>query len=227
LPSLFYFSLSGPDSLCKDPFNQPIQFLSHRWIRCFSLTLPAHENGLDPTRALSVWAEDINKGLSIFDPFFEGALAALDFVIEQKLAAPQQIAIAGLSRGGFAASHLAARDTRFRAVCQFAPLTQLSRAKEFQEIADHPYVRSLALEPLIPALADRPFRVYIGNRDHRVDTRACFEFADKLCNASSRRSPPIEFITFPSIGWMGHGTPPGIFAQGAEWIAAQIQSTSS
>lgn len=220
LPSIFYFSLSGHDSLTKDPFNQPVQFLSDRWIRFFSLTLPAHENGLDPHKAIQVWAEDISKGIDCLNTFFDQALSAIEFSVRQKLADPQKLALAGLSRGGFIASHIAARDERFRYILQFAPLTDLSKTKEFASLTEHPIVQSLALNKLAPQIADRHIRLYIGNKDTRVGTGACFDFASQLTAASTLRSPHIEFIMSSSIGLMGHGTSPEIFRQGALWLAS-------
>src|SRR5262245_61042258 len=73
LPSIFYFALSGPDSLCTDPYNQPVVFLRGKMIRFFSMTLPGHENGLSPNDALQVWADDFAKGINCLEEFFEKA----------------------------------------------------------------------------------------------------------------------------------------------------------
>lgn len=219
LPTIFYFALSGPDSLCLDPFNQPVQFLDGKWIRIFSMTLPAHEGGLSPQNALSVWAEEIAKGRDPLGDFFEEALKAVDYTVRQKLADPQKLGIAGLSRGGFIASHLAAREERFKAILQFAPLTRLSKGKDFEAIKDHPLIHSLDAFHLTKQLANRHIRFYIGNKDTRTHTKTCFEFAMQLVEHSTHRSPQIEFIMTPSIGQMGHGTPPEAFRQGAEWLA--------
>jgi esterase FrsA len=219
LPAIFYFTLAGPDSLTVDPYNQPVQFLSDRWIRFFSLTLPAHENGLSPHNALNVWAEDIAKGIDILGQFLDAAELAIDFTIRQKLVDPQKLGLAGLSRGAFIASHLAAREKRFHNILQFAPLTRLEKTKEFQTMQSHPIVRSLDLFALAPSIADRNIRFYIGNRDTRVDTRSCFEFAMQLVDKATVKSPFIELIISPSIGQHGHGTSPEIFRQGANWLA--------
>lgn len=223
LPSIFYFALSGSDSLCKDPYNQPIQFLANEWIRFFSLTLPAHENDLEPTKAIGTWAHDMAQGIDVLGPFFDRAIHAIEYAIGQKFVDPAKMGIAGLSRGGLIASHLAAREKRFRAILQYAPITDLSLAREFHEMKHHPLLDALSLNPIAKDLADRPIRLYIGNKDTRVSTKSCFDFAMQLVAASSHRSPPIDFISYPSIGLMGHGTPPEIFAQGAQWLAAQIK----
>ncbi len=134
LPSFFYFALSGPDSLTLDPFNQPVQFLHGQMIRIFSLTLPGHENDLPAKEAMNLWAEDIAKGTDCVGNFLDTVQMAVDFAIRERFADPHKLATGGLSRGGFIAAHLAARDPRFRFLLGFAPLTRLSRIKEFAEM---------------------------------------------------------------------------------------------
>lgn len=222
LPSLFYFALSGPDSLCLDPYSQPVQFLSSQMIRVFSLTLPAHENNLPATQAVETWSQDYERGQDPIGEFLEDCAAAVSFAIEQKFADPKKLAAAGLSRGGLIAFHLAARDDRFRHILAFAPVTKLSKVKEFSNRNLDP---SLDAELLAPSLADRHFRIYIGNRDTRVGTRSCFDFAMALTeNAAAKkiRTPQIEMIITPSIGQHGHGTSPEVFRQGADWISSSL-----
>jgi len=222
LPSIFYFALSASDSLTKDPFNQPIQFLSDRPIRFFSLDLPAHEGDQSPFDALNSWAQDISNGIDVLTPFFEKVLEAIQYGIDQTLIHPEKLGIAGLSRGGFLASHLAAREPRIKAILQFAPLTNLKKSKDLHSVAHHPLVEALNLFPLACNLSNRNIRFYIGNKDTRVDTRSCFEFAMHLVDNSTLRSPQIELIITPSIGQAGHGTSPDTFKQGAEWLANAI-----
>lgn len=222
LPSFFYFALSGPDSLCLDPFNQPVQFLQGKMVRIFSLTLPGHENNLPPTQAIHLWAEDISKGKDLIENFLDQIAAALDFAIREKFADPSKIAFGGLSRGGFIAAHAAAREERARFLLLFAPMTQLGKAKEFDHLQDHPLVRSYDLARLSEPLCNRHVRLYIGNHDTRVSTRSSFDFTQSLTEKAVEkkiRSPQIEMVISPSIGQMGHGTPPEIFRQGTDWLA--------
>ncbi len=222
LPSLFYFALSGEDSLSLDPFNQPVAFLHGKMIRVFSMTLPGHENGLPAAKALSVWADDFSKGVDCIGEFLEQAEKAVSFAIREKFADPSKLAFAGLSRGGMIAAHLAARVPACRFLLAFAPLTKLKNAKEFSELKHHPLAESFDLERIAPALCNRHVRLYIGNHDTRVGTKSCFDFAMSLVESAREhkvRVPQIELFISPSIGHMGHGTPPEIFHQGAHWIA--------
>jgi dienelactone hydrolase len=221
LPAVFYFALSGPDSLCLDPYNQMIPFLLENQVRVFSLTLPAHENGLLPTEALKVWAEEIAQGKQPLEEFLDQAQTAIDYVFHQRLVDRDRLAVAGLSRGGLIAGLLAAREKRIRKLLGFAPVTKLALAQEFHSIA--PLVSSYDLSLYGKALAGKQIRFMIGNRDKRVSTRACFECIEQLVEGAHQekiRSAPIELIITPSIGQQGHGTTLEVFRQGAQWISS-------
>ena len=183
LPSLFYFAISGPDSLCLDPYNQIVQFLHGEMIRIFSMTLPGHEEGLPAIDAMKIWAEELSKGNDCVEIFLNSLGIAVDFAIREKFAAPQKLATAGLSRGGFIASHLAARDERFRYLLCFAPLTRLSKIKEFTKDHDLTLANKLDLIHLAPYLSDRHVRMFIGNDDTRVGNKKLF----RLCDGARQR----------------------------------------
>lgn len=226
LPAVFYFALSGPDSLTLDPFNQPVQFLLGQKIRIFSLTLPGHENSLPATQAIQLWAEDIARGIDCLGNFLEQAEIAFHFALTQQLIDPNKCAAAGLSRGGFLAAHFAARLEKIRFLLAFAPITKLQSAKEFAEYRDDPRVTRWDLEHTASFLYHRHVRLYIGNCDTRVGTRSCFNFAESLVNQAVEkkiRSPQIELFITPSIGQMGHGTSPEIFRRGADWLVDCFQ----
>ncbi len=225
LPALFYLSLSAHDSLCLDPFNQPAAYLSALPMRIFSLTLPGHENNLPPTQALHYWAREMQSGSNFIATFVDKMQTALDALFLQNALLEDKIAIAGLSRGAFLATHAAARIPVFKRIVGFAPLTHLHYAKEFEELKDDPIVQSASLDGLINALTDCQLRFYIGNLDTRVGTRHCFDFIEKLSQAALEkriRSPQVELIITPSIGHQGHGTSKEIFHGGAQWIAEQL-----
>lgn len=220
LPSFFYFALSGPDSLCTDPYNQPVIFLKNHMVRVFSMTLPGHEMGLSPNEAIQLWYEDFSKGINCLGRFFEAAQTAIEFAIKEKFVNPQKMAIGGLSRGGFIAAHLAAMDIRFRHLLCFAPLTYLNKLKEFAPLKDDPLIQSYNLIHLADKLLDRRIRISIGNHDTRVGTRQCFDFA--MAISEKKKNAPLEMHIYPSVGQMGHGTPPDIFKAGADWIAQAL-----
>jgi hypothetical protein len=225
LPSVFYFSLSGPDSLCRDPYNQPVQFLAGKMIRVFSLTLPAHEDPLSPEDALNCWAQDFANGRDCLKIFRDQVQMAVDFAIQKKFADPERIAAAGLSRGVLAAAFAAAENPRFRFLLGFAPLIKLGLAKEFSHLQHHPLLLAYDAIAIAAPLANRTIRFYIGNRDTRVSTKACFDFTMAVvekAHLAHIRSPQVELIISPSVGRMGHGTSPEIFRQGVAWLEQNL-----
>jgi esterase FrsA len=225
LPCLFYFALSAKDSLTLAPFNQPVAYLSHFPLRVFSLTLPGHGGTTPPNEALLHWAQEIAQGNDIITPFIDQVCLAVEKLTQEGLLLPEKMAVAGLSRGGFMAVHAAARIEAFKTILGFAPLTKISRSKDFVSVKNHPLVQALDLDHLVEKISDRTFRFYIGNRDKRVGTERCFNFAQALTESAFHkkiRSPQVELIITPAIGYQGHGTPQESFHAGAQWILSQL-----
>jgi esterase FrsA len=191
-------------------------------IRVFSMTLPGHENNLPAKEAMKIWADDISKGRDPVNDFLDSASLAVDFAVREKFADPAKLATAGLSRGGFIAAHLAARDHRFRHIVGFSPMTRLLKIKEFSHLQENKFAKQLDLELLAELLGDRHLRLYVGNEDKRIGTRECFEFAMSVVRQKKGRTAQLELLIYPSIGLDGHGTPPEIFKQGADWISDSL-----
>lgn len=222
LPSFFYFSLSGSDSLCLDPYNQPVAFLHGQMIRVFSMTLPGHENDLPASEAVQLWSEDFKHKRDPLNAFLDSFEIALAFAIEQKFVDPSKMAVGGLSRGGFVAIHAAAREERLKFILGFAPITNLTQIREFAPLEEDPAIRSLNLTQISQKIIKQHLRIYISNHDTRVHTKACVEFALSVVESATNhqvRSPKVELILYPPVGHEGHGTPPEIFRAGADWIA--------
>jgi len=221
LPTLFYFAISGQDSLLLDPYNQLISSMDLSKIRAISFDLPAHEGGADPQKAVSVWAKELKSSPKYIDNFLELCLQNIDYLIENKICDPKHIATAGLSRGGLIAAHIAARQPYIHNLLGFAPLTTFKQLHEFENAE----LASLNLEFIIPKLIHKQVRFYVGNRDTRVGTESCFRFVHNLTEQAYTqgvRSPQVELILFPSIGHKGHGTPLNIFQDGARWISSKL-----
>ena len=83
LPTLFYFALSGRESLTLDPYNQPIQFFEGKKVRAFSLTLPHHSDGLPPNESIAAWGREMGAGRDPLAPFLKQAGEAIRFALEQ------------------------------------------------------------------------------------------------------------------------------------------------
>ena len=223
LPACFYFALSGEESLSLQPYNSPAMQMQDPQLRIFSLTLPGHGPGFDKQRAMSYWAAEMKKGNHPIEECIEKSAQAVAWLIGQKIIDPHHLAVCGLSRGAFIATHLAAREKAVKYLLAFAPLTRLEEIPEFAEI---PSCSSLDLSSLVEELTHlHNIRFYIGNRDRRVGTETSFRFIRRLADhAHEKRARQLHaelFITH-SIGHRGHGTAPETFAEGASWLKNKI-----
>lgn len=226
LPALFYFALSGEESLTLAPYNTPAALLEETPCRIYSMTIPGHGPGFDKFHAIRYWADQFGQEEDILHPFFENVVFSIDWLIRNEYVDPQYIAVAGLSRGAFIATHLAAHEKRIQTVLGFAPLTRLDHLQEFAS-AEHStrvkmLVSRLDLEHVVNNLTHlRHLRFYIGNRDERVSTDACYAFIRKLAQTAHdvrARHMSIELRLTPSVGHKGHGTAPQTFEEGVNWV---------
>ncbi|MBB64986.1 MAG: alpha/beta hydrolase [Waddliaceae bacterium] len=227
LPSIFYFCVGGQQTLSEAPFNTFCTPLRDEKIRIFSFDLPGHGHGLDNQEGVPRWAHAIANGDDLITAFVDKALEIIDFLILQGWVDEQAIAVAGLSRGGFMATHIAAADERIKTVLGLAPMTRLTFQKAFKDLKEDPLTQSLDLEKHVVDLTKKHLRYYIGNRDLMVSTDACYSFIQSLTEESYKqgvRSAPVELIISPSIGHQGHGTATEIFQAGAQWVKERISA---
>ena len=210
LPAFFYFALSGEESLTLDPYHQPAHLLIDAPLHVFSLTIPGHGEGFDKYHAIGYWAEEMKRGEHLLEAFFDKVCRAIDWLVETGTIDPASIAVGGLSRGAFVATHIAARDTRIKTLIGFAPLTRLSRVAEFADCTRQ--AEALDFDHLTDKLTHlHHLRYYISNHDTRVDTDACYSVIRKLAlavHAKRARHCHIELFLTPPIGHKGHGTAP-------------------
>lgn len=225
LPAIFYFALSGEESLQLDPYNQPVMFLSDASIHIFSFTLPYHGKGFINAEAMAHWANAFSKNTPFLENFLNQVIENIHYLIEKKYVDPSKLAAAGLSRGGFMATQLAAREPLIKYILGYAPLTEPAYMEDFKGLGSKETVSVWSLNNIVDKVYNRDVRFYMGNRDIRVGTELCFNFIKNLTEeaySKGIRSPPIELILFPSIGHKGHGTPPYIFKAGADWLKEKL-----
>lgn len=223
-PTVIYFALSAEMSLFTDPFNQPVVEWNKHGIRVFSWDLPFHGKDLNPNTAMQQWAKEFVSNPSFLLNFLEECLDILQFLNEQHLIDYAQFGLAGLSRGGFMATRLAACEPRVKYLVGFAPLTKPQPIEEFISYPSAHY-DDIALIKSADKLINTNIKFYIGNSDTRVGTDACYSFIKKVAEqaiAQGIRSPQVELVIYPSIGFRGHGTPPHIFFDGADWLKDRI-----
>ena len=226
LPAVIFLALSAEASLYVDSFNQTAVRLAKQGVRVFSWDLPFHHKQADPKEAIYQWAVEFARDPHFLSRFIETSQRHIDELIAQQLIIPSKLAIAGLSRGAFIATHLAAQDSRLEIVLGFAPLTQPQLIDPSITTSASSY-EQVSLITLAEHLIHKRIRFYIGNHDTRVGTEACFNFIQTVTQqaiAKGVRSPQTELIIYPCIGYKGHGTPPNIFYEGSHWIQNQLLS---
>lgn len=224
LPAIFYFALSAHDTLLLDPYNQPISAIDLTKCRVFSCDLPHHEPPKSPYHAIGEWISEMQQGKKPLELFFDNVFFSINDLIEKKLVDPKQLGFMGLSRGAFVALHIASKFSENVSIVGFSPLLHLTEVKEAKESSfnlDH-----LDATFIKEKLFQHTIRLYIGNHDTRVGSKNCANFildlADKAFLAGIK-TPKIELKIFPSIGYMGHGTPKEIFEEGATYLVKSIQ----
>ncbi len=197
-----YFSLSGEESLTAPPFCNPAHILLNKGFRVISATLPDHENNERPQNMSVVWGDHPEK----LENFFDNMSRAIESISPQ---CDGPIAALGLSRGGFVATHLAARSKSIQTVIGYAPLTALRGAPEMD------------LSNLANLVKHKKIHYTIGHNDTLVETPRVIttisSFIDAL-DPKERASASITLSITPSIGKYGHGTSDATFVEGISWI---------
>lgn len=229
-PAVIYLAISGPDSLLLDPINQPVEMLLKYSFNVISFTLPGHYPGMDYKEAMKTWSTELQKGCNFIEDFTTKAIQNIDFLEQTQRILPQPIAVIGLSRGAFIAAHLMAKEERIGLYLGFAPLIDLASLDEFHVLASSALTDALHLKQLQDSLSLKTLKFYIGNRDLRVGTAECFHLVETLSETAYQkglRSPQIEMVISPSIGYKGHGTSPQTFQNGVDWLASKLHLSSS
>lgn len=227
-PTLLYFAVSGRESLHLDPFSQPVDYFLDGKSRVISMDLPFHGEGYEKEGAMSLWAISLAAEDDYIGRFIHQAKAVLEDLKARNIIEPARFAVAGLSRGGFFAAHLAAQTEWIHNVVAFAPLTLLERLAEFENIAENPLLKKWSLMRQTENLSHKRMRFYIGNNDTRVDTDACYSLLRaivKKAKVMGVRTAHTEMIMTPSVGFKGHGTLPHVFEDGINWIKSCLEYT--
>lgn len=226
LPAFFYFALSGEESLALPPYNHPVLSLIGAPLRIFSFTLPFHGHGFDKFHAMEDWMSHLYKKDSFLEDFLQYTVKTIEWLISSQFVYPEHMGVGGLSRGGFIAAHVAAQVKQMRTLLAFAPVTRLQELVEFQpfkeDVSFSQYLDKWNLIALTDALLHLShIRLYIGNRDLRVGTDACYQFIRQLAEKGHEKRARhciIELFITHSLGYKGHGTASPTFEEGALWL---------
>lgn len=209
LPAVIYLALTAEQSLELDPFNQFVTFLTadqQAMFRVFSVTLPFHTPEMsENAAAFEKWASTYMAGGDLVSGFVRKVSSTLDEFIRDGYIAANEVYVAGLSRGGLLAAHLAVANPNVRACLGFSPVTVLHHLEEFSDVEIAPErarrkIRRASLhnDDVIGGLVSIPVRFYMGNSDTRVGTRNAFELIHLLAERAVKKGirSPHEFIMY-------------------------------
>jgi dienelactone hydrolase len=161
--------------------------LAARGFLCVSLDLPCHgkDNREKFANPLAGWRTRMENGQALIPEFAKKCANVLDYLIAEGYTDPKRIAACGMSRGGFIALHVTARDPRIRCAVAFAPVTNLLALGEYRGMEHSDLVNSLSLANSADKFVGRPIWICIGNQDHRVGTDEAIAFTRAVVKATS------------------------------------------
>lgn len=146
------------------------------------------------------------------------AAAVTDIVtdlIQRRIISANKLTIEGVSRNGFLAVHVAARDPRFVNVLLLAPVTDLAIPVEFADIQRDPFLGQLSALNMASRFAGRSVFTTIGYDDQRVGTVSAGQFSD-LLRATGAAS------TFVVTQDEGHASTLPMYDTAAAWWQAHL-----
>jgi dienelactone hydrolase len=157
-----------------------------------SFDLPYHGDLVHDTfgEGLRGMAAALAAGVDLAAAIRAAGTACIDAAVVRGIVVPEHVVAAGTSRGGLSALHVMAADRRVQAAMTMAQVTRLEVLAEFAAQADNPLLRQANADTLVRDLANRPLYLAMGERDERVSTEACVDFARELV-AAACGTPPI------------------------------------
>lgn len=223
-PTLFIFAGDVRNSLTSLDYNKVGMIAGQHGFLCVALDVPGHGKDVRPGEPtnLAAWRARIEKGDDWLGELAKKTRDVLDYLVKEGYTDPERVAVAGTSRGGFIASHMAAAEPRFKAVIAFAPVTELLVVNEFKSTSKPEAMRALDLSHLAGKLAGRSYWLCIGNNDLRVGTDEAIAFTRKLVAAAlaAKKHADVNVVIAPSLGHSIHKT---AHDEAAAWLLERLK----
>ena len=226
-PTLLVIANDIQTSLTSEDYNRIGKLLATKGFLCVALDAPCHGRDAqpgEPANSLAGWRVRTEKGDAWLPTFTGRVRDVIAYLVKERYTDPQRLAVAGTSRGGFLACHVAAAEPRFRAVIAFAPVTELMLLNEFHGTAKVEAAKALDLSHVASKLAARSLWLCIGNHDDRVGTDAAIAFTRKVVGANSTKTTAdVMLIVTPTVGHSIHKT---AHQEAAAWLLERIQGVN-
>jgi dienelactone hydrolase len=173
--------------------------------------------------SLSGWATHAKNGHDFMGPYVRNCIDVLDHLIAEGITDGRQVAVQGVSRGGFCALHFAAREPRIQAVVGISPVTNPLALKEFNGVTAA-QVAGFSLDDILEKMVGRPVWISIGNADDRVSSEDCIGFTRRLVATTQRLQPKLNLIPVHlHVGVSaGHRSPDDAYAAAADFLLARF-----
>ena len=199
------------------------QLLGNGYV-CVSIDLPCHGDQRigDEPEGLPGWSHKVSQGVNFVAEFNRRLSSALDYLIEERIADPERIAICGTSRGGFLALHGAINDKRIKCVAAFSPVTDLFVLHEFKSNPKKKLIKEINLLNYINQLAYRKVWIVIGDQDKRVGTDHAVKLAREVSNLSNNLQTTGKVYLHVMSEPRGHTVPDGADKMAAKWIVKEL-----
>ena len=215
---LMAFATDGDSALHQRPYCIASDIFTTRGHRVISFDTPNHGNRVEPHGPnITGMRNALLAGDDPFVAFAEDVRAVIDHCINEGLARPGRIAIAGTSRSGYQALRAMAHDDRIAAGVGYAPVTDWARLNEFVDCQDHDAVEASSLINFVSELAGRPITLIMGGSDDRVDTASCVRLYEHLYAAK----PGVQLMLTSDIG---HSVDEVWHKRGAEFLLDTLDS---
>jgi len=203
-PLLLMIQGSLENALAEPIYTEAARLLREKGFVTVLIDAPAHGPDVRSGEKveLAAWSERIGSGEDLLANFLSRARELLDALVQQGIADPRRIAVAGTSRGGFLAFHVAAIDPRVRCAAGISPVTELLRLREFDSCTRKDSAEKLSLVHLTSRLVSKPAWISMGNHDERVGTDAAINFARRLTAANIEHNgrAPVDLVVHSTPG---------------------------
>jgi dienelactone hydrolase len=207
------------------PFCTASDVLLENGYAVATLDLPCH--GDEPDRVtfgggIEGFAAAMRRGINPFTAFAATTKAVLSECVARGFNHNGPIVMAGTSRGGLCALHVAAADRSVVGLALYSPVTRLEVLKEFHDCGDLPIVAANDAVALATALSRCRIWLGINTDDPRVRTACADEFIAAL------RTAGAEHVAAIHVPGSTHRLSAEAYVQGAEFlleILAEMQST--
>lgn len=115
-----------------------------------------------------------------FDGALQDVTRTVDFIIEKKIAHPQQIGVIGLSWGGTHVMYALKHERRIRCGMSLLPVSSIGNLLEFRSMKDHPLIKQYEPLNFVENLAPKPLLIVTGEKDKRAEPRFTSDLFHKL-----------------------------------------------